>query len=112
MDIGTHLEKRVAGSFPVPRLRDKAHGGDDFIRVLPGGKTGLKRFGVLTLAVLVALAGAVMCAPGAAAAPVAPTIMPGFPMIAGPVVMMMWTPVPGATGYNIYMNGKPIAKSL
>lgn len=44
--------------------------------------------------------GLALLASGAMAA--GPTWMPGFPMRMGPNVMLMWTPVPGATGYNVY----------
>lgn len=36
----------------------------------------------------------------------APGWMPGFPMRMGSNVMLMWMPVPGATGYNIYKSEK------
>jgi len=41
----------------------------------------------------------------------APNFMPGFPLLAGPQVILMWTPVPGATKYFIYMNGEKLAES-
>jgi len=56
----------------------------------------------------------VLCAATAAtaAAPPAPAMLPGFPMMAGPVVMVMWAPVPGAANYNIYLNGTPVGKAI
>lgn len=45
------------------------------------------------------------------AAPPAPTWMPNFPMLAGPQIIIMWAPVPGAAKYNIYMNGGKVAES-
>lgn len=53
---------------------------------------------------LLALALLVLVASSASAA--GPVWMPGFPMRMGPSVMLMWTPVPGATGYNIYKSPK------
>ena len=35
-----------------------------------------------------------------------PSWMPGFPMRMGTNVMLMWTPVPGASGYNVYKSDK------
>ncbi len=61
----------------------------------------------LVLAVFVMSAGAAGAAP-----PSTPQFMPGFPLIAGNLVMVMWTPVPGATSYNLYMNGKVVGKGL
>ena len=43
---------------------------------------------------------------------VAPTFMPGFPMLAGDDVMIMWVPVPGAVKYRIYQNGKYIRNRI
>jgi hypothetical protein len=40
-----------------------------------------------------------------------PTMMPNFPMLAGPNVMIMWIPVPGAVNYRVYMNGKPVGEA-
>jgi DNA-binding beta-propeller fold protein YncE len=40
-----------------------------------------------------------------------PILMPGFPMLAGDNVMIMWVPVPGAVKYKIYQNGKPIGEA-
>ena len=42
---------------------------------------------------------------------VAPTFMPGFPMLAGDNVMIMWVPVPGAVKYKIYQNGKLLGEA-
>ncbi len=41
----------------------------------------------------------------------APKMMPGFPMLAGPNVMVMWMPVPGAVKYNVYMNGQKVGET-
>lgn len=35
-----------------------------------------------------------------------PSWMPGFPMRMGSNVMLMWSPVPGATGYNLYKSNQ------
>ncbi|TAL18686.1 hypothetical protein EPN96_00850 [bacterium] len=35
-----------------------------------------------------------------------PSWMPGFPMRMGTNVMLMWSPIPGATGYNLYRSEK------
>lgn len=62
-----------------------------------------KVFLLLGVAIL-ALAGASF--PSPVAADVAtPSFMPGFPMLAGPQVMIMWMPVPGAKEYKVYKNG-------
>ncbi|HYN74474.1 MAG TPA: hypothetical protein VER06_00640 [Candidatus Methanoperedens sp.] len=37
--------------------------------------------------------------------------MPGFPMLAGEQVVLMWAPIPGAAEYNIYMDGKVVTTS-
>ena len=47
------------------------------------------------------LAVAVVLAFAMSALAIAPNILPGFPMRAGQMVMIMWTPVPGATNYKI-----------
>ncbi|WP_169709385.1 hypothetical protein [Deferrisoma camini] len=57
-------------------------------------------FGVFLLAMSVAWAGLP-----------APTLMPGFPMVVGPNVMVMWQPVPGAVKYNVYVNGKKVGET-
>jgi hypothetical protein len=49
--------------------------------------------------IFMAVAVAVLFAHSALAIP--PTMLPGFPMRAGPVVMLMWGPVPGATNYKV-----------
>ena len=36
----------------------------------------------------------------------APNFMPGFPLLAGTQVILMWSPVPGAEKYRVYMDGK------
>jgi hypothetical protein len=45
------------------------------------------------------------------AAPPAPNWMPGFPLMAGQQVILMWSPVPGATKYIIYLNGEKMTES-
>lgn len=42
----------------------------------------------------------------------APAVMPGFPMVAGKQVMIMWIPVPGAVKYNFYVNGKKVGEAV
>lgn len=41
----------------------------------------------------------------------APNFMPGFPMIAGPQLMIMWTPVPGAAKYKVFLDNKEVAET-
>jgi hypothetical protein len=41
----------------------------------------------------------------------APKFMPGFPISAGPQVIMMWAPVPGAAKYKIYLEGKQVGET-
>ena len=41
----------------------------------------------------------------------APNWMSGFPLLAGNQVIMMWTPVPGASKYVIYLNGEKVGES-
>ncbi|GAB4263114.1 hypothetical protein [Deferrisoma sp.] len=60
---------------------------------------------VVMMVLVVALAGA------ARAQLPAPQLMPGFPMLAGPNVMVMWMPVPGAVKYNVYMNGQKLGET-
>lgn len=36
----------------------------------------------------------------------APNFMPGFPLLAGNQLILMWSPVPGAEKYRVYMDGK------
>ncbi|MDF1536835.1 MAG: hypothetical protein P1S46_10125 [bacterium] len=69
-----------------------------------------KALGVL-LAVAVMACGLVLPQPASAALP-APNFMPGFPMLAGPQIIIMWSPIPGAVKYNVYMNGKKITESI
>ncbi len=38
-------------------------------------------------------------------------IMPGFPLVAGNLVMVMWSPVPGAVKYSIYLDEKKIGEA-
>ncbi|MDF1527123.1 MAG: hypothetical protein P1S59_12785 [bacterium] len=68
-----------------------------------------KALGVL-LAVAVMVCGLVVPQQASAALP-APAWMPGFPMLAGPQVILMWGPVPGAVKYNVYLNGKKATES-
>lgn len=63
----------------------------------------------MCLNVLGLILAALVVAGSASAEPPAPNWMPGFPMLAGPQVIMMWQPVPGAVKYKVYMNGKPVA---
>ncbi len=41
-----------------------------------------------------------------AAPPASPVILPGFPVVAGVNVVIAWSPVPGASSYKVYRNGK------
>ncbi|MBI5418615.1 MAG: 6-bladed beta-propeller [Deltaproteobacteria bacterium] len=40
-----------------------------------------------------------------------PTWMPGFPIMAGPQLMLMWSPVAGAVKYKVFVNGKMVAET-
>lgn len=76
--------------------------------VYRGERTRLK----ITVKIAAAALAAVLLAATAGtalAALAAPNFMPGFPMVAGTQLIMMWTPVPGAAKYQIFQNGKPIA---
>lgn len=44
------------------------------------------------------------------AAPPSTQFMPGFPILAGETIMVMWLPVPGAVKYVLYMNDKKVAE--
>ena len=68
---------------------------------------GLKTAGacLLALAMLAATAGA------ASAELPAPNWMPNSPIMAGPQVIILWLPVPGAAKYNIYLNDKKVAEA-
>ncbi len=46
----------------------------------------------------------------ASGAPPAPALVPGFPMQAGTVVMVMWGPVPGGVKYRIYVDDKMVGE--
>ena len=70
----------------------------------------IKTFGVF-LAVAILAIGLVLPQPASAALP-APNFMPGFPMLAGPQVIIMWSPIPGAVKYNVYMNGQKVTESI
>jgi len=70
----------------------------------------IKTFGVF-LVVAVVACGLVLPQSASAALP-APNFMPGFPMVAGPQIIIMWTPVPGAVKYHVYLNGDKIAESV
>ena len=63
------------------------------------------------LFVLVGLLFTLAAGAGAGAATLsAPTFLPGQPMIVGNQVLVIWAPVPGAAGYVVYRNGKPVAR--
>lgn len=49
--------------------------------------------------------------PGLAELP-APVWMPSFPLLAGPQVVLMWSPVPGASTYRLYLDGKVAADKI
>ncbi|MEK6779983.1 MAG: hypothetical protein AABY80_09980, partial [Candidatus Deferrimicrobiota bacterium] len=42
----------------------------------------------------------------------APSWMPAFPLLAGTQVILMWSPVPGAVKYTVYLDGKLLLKEL
>lgn len=69
---------------------------------------------MLAVLVVVAAAFSVVVAgePAMAAAPAQPNFMPGFPMLAGNIVMLMWVPVPGAAKYDILLNGRKVADAV
>ncbi len=46
----------------------------------------------------------------AAAQPPAPEFLPGQPLVVGTQVLMMWNPVPGASGYVVYRNEELLAR--
>ncbi len=46
----------------------------------------------------------------AVSAPPPTQFMPGFPIMAGETIMVMWLPVPGAVKYVLYMNDKKVAE--
>lgn len=66
------------------------------------------------LAVVIALALVALSAAGAppvrAELP-APGWMPNAPIMAGPQVILLWMPVPGAVKYNVYVNDKKVAEA-
>jgi hypothetical protein len=41
-----------------------------------------------------------------------PNWLPGFPLVAGPQLILMWTPVIGAEKYRIYQDGKPVTEVI
>jgi DNA-binding beta-propeller fold protein YncE len=41
----------------------------------------------------------------------APNFMPGFPIVAGPQIILMWQPVHGAAKYKVYVNGVEVAET-
>lgn len=70
------------------------------------GKTGRMATAVFLAGVLVAAA---TVAVGAGMS--APNWMPGFPLLAGPQVILMWAPVPGAAKYKVFLDGKEVGES-
>lgn len=75
-----------------------------------GRKAGLRNNLVLCVFMtIVCLVGAAIPA-GAALSP--PNWMPGSPILAGNQVILLWTPVPGAVKYYIYLNTKKIQDSV
>lgn len=70
-----------------------------------------KVFKIATAVLLAAVLFAAAAEPVAAALP-APNFMPGFPLLAGPQVILMWSPVTGAEKYSVFMNGKEVVKGL
>ncbi len=61
----------------------------------------VRLWGWIALAVLIAGAGDALAA--------GPSWMQGFPLKAGPNVMLMWAPVPGASSYKVYKSTDPAA---
>lgn len=59
----------------------------------------VRLWGWIALAVLIAGAGDALAA--------GPSWMQGFPLKAGPNVMLMWAPVPGASSYKVYKSTDP-----
>ncbi|GAB4279754.1 MAG: hypothetical protein Kow0092_35500 [Deferrisomatales bacterium] len=51
-----------------------------------------------------------LAASTAGAAPSAPRFLPGQPMVVGEQILLMWAPVPGATSYVVYQNGRPLGR--
>ncbi len=79
------------------------HSGTE-VRVNSGAKRVLAAIAAVAM---------VFLAGGAVAAELPPpNFMPGFPMIAGPQLMIMWQPVPGAAKYKVFINGKEAAESV
>jgi hypothetical protein len=70
-----------------------------------------KRIVSIMITVLMAVTFAFTTVSFASSVAVAPSFMPGFPMLAGDNIMVMWVPVPGATKYKIYQNGKEIGEA-
>lgn len=88
-----------------------AGGGD--VKVRRGGsKEGVDvRKKLVVVTILAFLATGVWTSVSSAALN-APNWMPGSPILAGSQVILLWTPIPGAVKYNIYMNGKKIQESV
>jgi DNA-binding beta-propeller fold protein YncE len=70
----------------------------------------VKRIFVVLTALALGVGFGGFAAPAAGAPPV-PSLMPGFPMQAGPVVMLMWGPVPGGVKYRIYLDDKRVGEA-
>jgi sugar lactone lactonase YvrE len=64
---------------------------------------------IVTVFLVVAIA-AIFTGPGFADLP-PPPWMPGFPLMAGTRLMLMWGPVPGAVRYKVVANGRTIAET-
>jgi len=60
---------------------------------------------LLSIAVMLACVVCVFFPAVAVPQPPAPTFLPGFPLLAGEQVMIMWNPVPGAKEYKVYKHG-------
>ncbi len=72
-------------------------------------KAAVKTFTVF-LAVAALAIGVGMPASAQAALP-APNFMPGFPMLAGPQIIVMWSPVAGAVKYKLFMDGNLVIET-
>lgn len=63
--------------------------------------------GILILSLLLA---GIVAGRGRASLP-SSTWMPGYPIVAGNQLALMWAPVPGAVRYRVLMNGNPVAET-
>ena len=109
--MGTALARIVNKTLPTQRRGIKLRHNTQKMSCYAASREGsIRRRGkgspvgiLLVICVGVAL---VLAPVGTLAAPPVPSMAPGFPLLAGPMVMIMWLPVPGAANYNIYLDGK------